>query len=36
MPNFIDFLPGMIAPDESLAERVAVLAQRLQRIAGFE
>ena len=35
-PNFMDFLPGMIFPDESLAERVLVLAQRLQQIAELE
>jgi predicted nucleotidyltransferase len=35
-PNFMDFLPGMVFPDESLAERVLVLAQRLQQIAELE
>lgn len=34
MPNFMDALPGMIFPDESLAERVQLLASRLQKIAG--
>ena len=35
-PNFMDFLPGMVFPDESLAERVLVLAQRLRQIAELE
>ena len=33
--NFMDFLPGMIFPDELLAERVAILAQRLRLIAEY-
>ena len=32
-PGFINALPGMVFPDESLAERVQLLAQRLQQIA---
>jgi hypothetical protein len=35
-PNFMDFLPGMVFPDESLAEHVLVVAQRLQQIAELE
>jgi predicted nucleotidyltransferase len=35
-PNFMDYLPGMIFPDEWLSERVAALAQRLRQIAEFE
>lgn len=35
-PNFNDFLPGMVFPDESLPERVLVLAQRLQQIAELK
>ncbi len=33
MPNFMDALQGMVFPDESLAERVQILAERLKRIA---
>ena len=33
MPNFMDFLPGMIFPDELLAERVGAVAKRLAQIA---
>ena len=33
MPGFMNALPGMVFPDESLAERVQLLAQRLQQIA---
>lgn len=36
MPNFMDALPGLIFPDESLAERVQLLASRLQKIAGHD
>lgn len=32
-PAFFDYLPGMIAPSETLGERVAILAERLQQIA---
>jgi len=35
-PDFTDFLPGMIFPDESLSERVATLSQRLSQIAELE
>lgn len=33
MPNFMDALQGMVFPDESLAERVQMLAERLKKIA---
>ena len=33
MPNFMDALQGMVFPDESLSERVQVLAERLSIIA---
>jgi predicted nucleotidyltransferase len=33
MPNFMDALQGMVFPDESLAERVQMLAERLMKIA---
>jgi len=33
MPNFMDVLPGMVFPDESLAVRVKLLAQRFKQIA---
>lgn len=33
MPNFMDALPGLLFPDEFLAERVQVLAERFRRIA---
>ena len=33
--NFMDLLPGMIFPDELLAERVAIVAQRLRQIAAI-
>lgn len=32
-PAFFDYLPGMIAPSETLGERIAILADRLQQIA---
>ena len=32
-PNFVDYLPGLIAPGEDLAERAAMVAERLQAIA---
>jgi hypothetical protein len=35
-PDFMDYLPGMIFPDQWLSERVAALAQRLRQIAEFE
>jgi len=34
-PNFIDVLPGLIFPDESLAERVSALAGRIKQIAAI-
>jgi predicted nucleotidyltransferase len=33
MPNFIDYLPGMLFPDASLAERLVLLSARLQALA---
>lgn len=33
MPNFMDALQGMVFPDESLAERVQMLGERLKLIA---
>lgn len=36
MPNFMDALQGMIFPDESLAGRVQILAERLGKIAQLE
>ena len=32
-PNFLDVLPGMIFPDESLAERTQVVAERIRLLA---
>lgn len=32
-PNFSDYLPGLIAPGEDLAERAQIVAERLQAIA---
>jgi hypothetical protein len=32
-PNFLDVLPGMIFPDESLAERTLVVAERIRLLA---
>jgi hypothetical protein len=32
-PNFIDYLPGMLFPDASLAERLVLLSARLQALA---
>ena len=34
MPNFRDFLPGLIFPDELLADRVANVARRFKQIAA--
>ncbi|HET7793853.1 MAG TPA: hypothetical protein VFL64_10770 [Rhizobacter sp.] len=34
-PHFLDYLPGLIAPDESLGERVAELTQRLHRLRAL-
>jgi len=36
MPSFMDALQGMVFPDESLDERVRMLAERLRQIARFE
>lgn len=32
-PHFADYLPGLIAPGEDLAERAKIVAERLQAIA---
>jgi hypothetical protein len=32
-PHFADYLPGLIAPGEDLAERAQIVAERLQAIA---
>jgi hypothetical protein len=32
-PNFFDVLPGMIFPDESLAERTEVVAERIRLLS---
>lgn len=32
-PNFADYLPGLIAPGEDLAERAQIVAERLQAVA---
>ncbi len=34
MPNFLNYLPGMLVHDESLADRVAMVAARLSQIAA--
>lgn len=36
IPGFMNALPGMVFPDESLAERVKLLALRLQQIGGLD
>jgi predicted nucleotidyltransferase len=36
MPRFMDALPGMVFPDESLAERVKLLALRLGQIKALD
>lgn len=33
LPHFMNYLPGLVAQDETLAERVATVATRLQHIA---
>lgn len=33
MPDFMNFLPGILSQDETLAERVATVAERLNQIA---
>lgn len=32
-PHFNDYLPGLIAPGEDLAERAQIVAERLQAVA---
>lgn len=34
-PRFVDVLPGMIKPDEMLADRVRLLKSRLNQIAAI-
>lgn len=34
-PHFFDYLPGMIAQDESSKSRLAILKMRLQKLAGL-
>jgi hypothetical protein len=34
-PNFADYLPGLIAPGEALAERAKIVAERLHAIASM-
>lgn len=36
MPGFMNALPGMVFPDESLTERVKLLALRLEQIGGVD
>lgn len=36
MPGFMDALPGMVFPDESLAGRVKLLVQRFEQIRGLD
>lgn len=36
MPGFMDALPGMVFPDESLAERVKLLALRFEQIGKLD
>jgi hypothetical protein len=36
LPNFMDALQGMVFPDESLAERMQILAERIRQIAQFD
>jgi predicted nucleotidyltransferase len=35
MPDFSNYLPGMVVQDETLADRVATVAARLKQIASF-
>ncbi len=35
-PNFLNYLPGLVAQDETLADRVATVAVRLQDIASLK
>lgn len=36
LPNFTNYLPGLVAQDETLAQRVATVAARLQAIASLQ
>lgn len=36
LPNFANYLPGLVAQDETLAQRVATVAARLQAIASLQ
>lgn len=36
MPEFINALPGMVFPDESFADRVQLLVERLEQIAQLD
>jgi hypothetical protein len=36
MPDFGNYLPGMVVQDETLADRVATVAARLQQIASLD
>ena len=36
LPNFTNYLPGLVAQDETLAQRVATVAARLQAIASLK
>ena len=35
-PSFLDVLPGMIFPDESLAERTRIVAERMRLLTQLE
>lgn len=35
-PRFIDYLPGLVYPSESLAERVSIVSDRLRQIADLD
>ena len=36
MPGFMNALPGMVFPDESLAGRVKLLAQRIEQLSKLD
>jgi len=36
LPNFMNYLPGLVAQDETLAQRVATVAARLQDITSLQ
>jgi len=36
LPDFTNYLPGLVAQDETLAQRVATVAERLQAIASLK